>query len=261
MKRFLNWVGVWVGVLLPCSGLALSLDDFEKLSVDAEVSYVSRYMFRGFDTLDDEGAIQPSLTVNVGESGLWVNFWGSFGLDGGLAFDETKREDLDELDWSVGYDFDIVENLSASAGYTLFQFPNVGSREANINEFFLGFAYSGLPVELGMNFYYDFPVETEGPGRGFLYELTASHTVEVPCLVDSSKKQPFDLEVLVGANDGVYDVDTGGFALTHVQFGVATSIDCKYFEVVPAFYYQISTNKAVNDEDEAWVSVGLSKSF
>ncbi len=259
MKNLLLALAFFLSCLFPSNAKSFQFEELKDVSFDLQTDYVTRYMFRGFDTLDDEGAIQPSLTANLGESGLWLNFWGSFGLDGGLAFDETRREDLDELDWTIGYDRALNDDVSISAGYTLFQFPNVGS-EANINEFFAGISLTNLPLTPSVMVYYDFPVESGGPGDGFFYELSVSHTLELANPL-SEESLPLDLGCLVGANDGVYDVDTGGFALTHVVFNVSTSIDCNFFDVTPAFQYQISTNKAVNDEDEGWFTLSLSKSF
>ena len=50
-------------------------------AVAPQVDLVSRYVWRGFDLLpDNHPAIQPSLTIDLGESGFSLNVWSSFAL-------------------------------------------------------------------------------------------------------------------------------------------------------------------------------------
>ncbi len=111
-------------------------------SIDVAVDVASNYIWRGFDLYEskyaadesDPGAfltvpsIMPSLTVYTPIEGLWLNVWGGFaatdreygsdGLGAGLA-------DLDEVDYTVGYDF---ENAAGawSMAYIIFSYPSVG---------------------------------------------------------------------------------------------------------------------------------------
>ena len=74
-------------------------------SIDAAVTVVSDYRFRGLSLSDKDPAIQPELTISH-DSGLYVGFWGSTIADNG--------GDNIETDLSVGFakslgaiDFDV----------------------------------------------------------------------------------------------------------------------------------------------------------
>lgn len=57
-------------------------------SVDAAVSVVSDYRFRGFSLSDKEPAVQPELSISH-KSGVYVGFWGSTLADNGGENIET----------------------------------------------------------------------------------------------------------------------------------------------------------------------------
>jgi uncharacterized protein (TIGR02001 family) len=63
-------------------------------SVDAAVTVVSDYRFRGFSLSDKEPAVQPEFSISH-KSGVYVGFWGSTLADNG-------GEDI-ETDFSIGF--------------------------------------------------------------------------------------------------------------------------------------------------------------
>ncbi len=58
-------------LLLGAAGLVQAQD--EALGVTADATWVSKYIWRGFDLLDDKGAFQPSVDVDLFGSGWSVN--------------------------------------------------------------------------------------------------------------------------------------------------------------------------------------------
>lgn len=62
---------------------------------------------------ENKSAIQPSFTLNFGESGFSIGLWCSFSLGGR---DELKY--FDEIDLTLVYHFKISEDFSFQAGFS-----------------------------------------------------------------------------------------------------------------------------------------------
>ena len=66
-------------MLLSMAGTAFALEtDYGELGVDFDATWVSKYIWRGFDLLDDKAAFQPSINFDLFNSGFSVNVWSSF---------------------------------------------------------------------------------------------------------------------------------------------------------------------------------------
>ena len=82
-------------------------------AVSGQVDLVSRYIWRGFDLLpDNQAAIQPQFSVDLGKSGFSINVWSSFAL--------AQRAVLkysDEIDVTLSYAFQMPEGWELTAGF------------------------------------------------------------------------------------------------------------------------------------------------
>lgn len=132
--------GTLIAALLAVT--SLTAQDAPETSVDVALDISTNYIWRGLDLYEskfaadkvEKGAFvmvpsfMPSLTVYTPIEGLWLNVWGGFaatdrefGADGtgaGLA-------ELDEVDYTIGYDFENSVG-SWSLAYIIFSYPALG---------------------------------------------------------------------------------------------------------------------------------------
>lgn len=55
------------------------------LGVTLDATWVSKYIWNGFDKLDDKAAFQPSVTLDLFDSGFTVGVWGSWAGTAAIA--------------------------------------------------------------------------------------------------------------------------------------------------------------------------------
>jgi len=107
-------------ILLSSVGLVQAQEDAVGVTLDA--TWVSKYLWRGIDLLDDKAAFQPSVDVDLFGSGFSVNVWASYPTAAG---DMNKRPatvadpfgplgdsriDATEYNYTLAYDAVICED-------------------------------------------------------------------------------------------------------------------------------------------------------
>ena len=226
--------GVVGSVMIGTVLLLLSPSVFAKIGFRSDLSLVSKYIWRGFDTIpDDRPAIQPSVTFDFGKSGVWFNLWSA------VALADT---DFVELDLVLGYDRDVFKNLSLSAGMGYFTFPSMSNypdRNSTTPEVYAGITANSLPLSPSLILYYDFNM-----GDGIYATLSLSRDFQVGAKVLCSS-------ILVGYMEQ-YQVDPG---VSDVCFGVSTDFNLRDITLTPSINYVIVPNETVNDENELWVGL------
>ena len=127
-----------------------------------EAAYTSRYIWCGFDLLpNNHGAAQFSLKYRFRESGLWINFWSSFGIN-----ERTSTKSADELDYIVGYDISLGKGfMDFSTGLTYYTYPNLPGKNT-FPEIFISLLFSEVFYSLVFTTYYDMNL-----GNGLLYSV------------------------------------------------------------------------------------------
>jgi len=96
MKKLM--VLVIVMVVLGAAGVGYAAED--KLGIDVDVTWVSKYIWRGFDKLDDKAAFQPSINLDLG-SGFSANVWTSQAGSSGSSGLSTV--DAEEWNYTLAY--------------------------------------------------------------------------------------------------------------------------------------------------------------
>lgn len=211
-----------------------------EIGFQADASLVSRYIWRGFDTIaDDRPAIQPSVTLSFGQSGVWLNLWSA------VALADT---DFVELDLIAGYDRALSDEITLSAGLGYFTFPsmpNYPDKNSTSPEVYAGITASSFPITPSVTLYYDFNV-----GDG-LY-ATLSLTRDVPV-----KSKTIHISALVGYTRQYQDfgVDPG---FSDIYLGLSTDFGVKDMTLTPSLNYVIVPNDTINDEDEFWAGLMIS---
>jgi hypothetical protein len=239
--------------------------------VDVDVTWVSKYIWRGFDILDDKAALQPSVNVDLG-SGFTFNAWASLpgaSKNGG----RIGTVDLEEWNYTVTYAgtaFDGEEYKTDYAiDYRYYDYPDTATWDADMQEIVVGLSWPDL-CEAGVVPSYTvikmWPAKGGHGARanggyfhifGLGYEYTSPDLPELP----------LDLSWSITYNDGAGTGSQGGgntieHDFSHMLWGVSTSIDCPAGgTITPAVYYQVSMEDTVNKQDEFWVGVSYGLSF
>ena len=138
------------GILLCVAGISQAQEaDGAKLGIDVDTTFVSKYIWHGFDLLDDKGAFQPSVNVDLWGTGLSVNFWGSIPLSAGYSSSGGfSRVDATELDYTIAYDCTIFDDeayaTDVTTNWIYYDFIDQASRTGDAQEFGLGFSWPNI---------------------------------------------------------------------------------------------------------------------
>jgi hypothetical protein len=111
------------------------------LSADINCAYVSRYIWRGQDLNAGQPAMQPALTVYLGDQGLSANVWGSYNLG------TVGKQEITEVDYTLTLARQLNENYSWSVYYALYNYPPVTGSGSKDGEFFLTLTGDGVPFK------------------------------------------------------------------------------------------------------------------
>lgn len=229
-----------------------------KLGVDLSASVVSKYIWRGFDILDDHAAFQPGTTVELFGTGFSFNIWGSWALD-----DRDELDNFDELDYTPAYNYTFFadERYAVDFGvnyiyYNLYR----TNRSDDTQEAGGSLALPNLiplgPSNLVPKYYFGYlwPVQSEGNDDldGGYHNLAL--TYELPLKDDWSVGFLGD----VAYNDGQFGVDHDW---SHSTLGVSLNIPVGPVQITPFVNYQFSFEDTVNPDDEVYGGVTATFSF
>ncbi|MBU4268095.1 MAG: hypothetical protein KJ808_04525 [Acidobacteria bacterium] len=233
MKRFvLLLLACLVGAVLPLPG-----------AVSAQVDLVSRYIWRGFDLLpDNHAAIQPSFTVDLGESGFSLNVWSSFALAQRGVYKYS-----DEIDLTLEYTFKMAEGWELSAGFIHygywfaadFKFKDHTSQEA-----YTTVAKTDLPLSPTLSIYYDLNL-----GSGLYITLGGSQEWKV------SEKVNVEVGGLIGFNSRQY-IDKTGFS--DIDLYAKLPLTVGRLTLTPSLNVMIPLLDEVNKDTEIWFGLSAS---
>jgi len=227
----------------------------QEISVSVSTDYVSEYVFRG--TTLAGSAFQPGAEVNIGSftAGIWAS----------VAVGEESTSFADEIDFYVGYGFDLNETLSASVGVVLYHYPqsggifDIGRNDAGTLEFYGGLSFD-TAFAPAITAYYDINLEA------FTLEGSASRSYPL------AQKTSFDIAAAAGlvTIDGGQDYQYGSLsaALSYafsdttsvyggVNFGLSsqnTFADINFDITNPATI-------SAPDKSSVWFGLGISSGF
>lgn len=241
--------------------------DHGGLAITVKNDWVSKYMFRGFDILDDRGAYQPSVDIDLWGTGFHFNWWASLASSSrseeGAVYDSYKPEDLDEFDYTLYYTTSCLDDcISMEFGAVYYDIVGYSNDDLDFYEVYTKLTLSELPLSPHAYFYYDFPVHESVGGEGWMTCLGGTHSFELPdCCVLGFKPLSIDLYADVWYNGGAF-VNGVGTGWSHAIFGggIPMELPCN-FTFTPGVYYQVSMEDSVNPEDEWWTSLSLAWSW
>jgi hypothetical protein len=254
-------------VILLTAVILLSATTFAQaqgeLTGTVDVTFLSQYIWRGFEMYGEKSAIQPSLDLDLYDTGLGLNVLM-------LRANSSGYEASEEMRYTLSYGNSLYEYETYATdyqvGWTYYDFPHVSS-DNDMQEYFATLSWPEIFPEGVVPSYTvikmsaaqsNSPVSEIG---GWLHILGLGYDLPVESLLPDIPEQILHLSVAMVYNDsaGAAGVDSDW---SHTVFGVSTDFDLgNDCTLRPGVYYQSSWEDTVNPSDELWATVGVSYAF
>lgn len=156
------------------AGVSAQAQSASALSVTADISYVSHYVFRGL--LVGEDSIQPSIEATYGD--FYAGVWNSNDLNSDFA---------SETDLYAGYGYNLSESIKLDVGVTRYLYE--GQSAGDTTEVYVGASVNTL-LKPSFYAYYDFDAGISGVAT---YTASIGHSLALDVIQSS-----LDLSALVG---------------------------------------------------------------
>jgi hypothetical protein len=261
-------------ILLCMGGLAQAQDG--GLEVTLDTTWVSKYIWRGFDRLDDKTAFQPSINLDLYDTGLSCNLWSSHaGTSKGAG--NVSTVDAEEWRYALTYNNSVLEGeqyqTDYAVGWIYYDFPDMASNDGDAQEFNVTLTWPDL-CPAGVVPRYTiikmWPAEGDGVNNamgGFIHVVGLGYDLTLPPILPDTTEQIISFTWDMTYNDGT-GAGIGAFPAgavdhdwSHVLWGVSTAVKCGPGTLTPALYYQTSMDDSVNNENEFWVSLSYMVNF
>ena len=267
MRMRQNGVLFVVVILLTMTGFTQAEQD--KLGVEVDVTWVSKYLWHGFPVFDDQPAFHPSINLDLYDTGFSIKVWGAFG-------DASRVKTYQEFDYTLAYDCRAFEGANYATdirfNFIFYDFKEWGIDKHEVGA---GFTWPNIcPTGIVPGYYFGcmWPRTHYGTGdsylqgdaSGFIHVFSLAYDLTVPGFLPDTDEQVLNLTTDLTYNDGYgarYGGPTADHDWSHTTFGIATDIAIGELTFTPAVYYQISMDKSVNDEDELVTGLSMSYSF
>ncbi len=273
-------------VLLSIAGFAQAQDE---LSGTVDLTYLSKYIWRGFALYDNQSAIQAGIDLDLYGTGFGLNvLWSRANSSG---FENTEKVDL-----TLSYSSSCFEYETYATDYTVgwmyYNYPDQPPGGTNpltssarwaaysdMQEFFASFSWPEICPEGVVPSYTIIRMWVSERGsemnrslgaagsdglEGWFHILGLGYDLPVEDLLPDFPGQILHLSAAMVYNDGVnafraYDVDHDW---THAVLGVSTDFDlgndCTF---TPGVYYQKAFERTDAFNDELWASLSMSYAF
>jgi hypothetical protein len=272
-------------ILLSAAGIAQAQP--AELHGYIDLTYQSKYVWRGFNCFGSQGAIQPTLDLDLYGTGFGINIMGHMPTSGGYV--NTER-----YDYKIYYHNSIFEDRAFATNYMLgwvyYNYPDnptEGSATAPNAALQELQAVLSWPKILGIEGLVPsyvivkvWPSESGswngsksktlptppfgGSASGWGHILMLDYAMSMPGLLPETPEQPLRFHTELVYNDGFHpcgaDVDNDW---SNVVFGVETDFDLgNNFTFTPGIYEQVTFDDSVNsDKDQVWVTLGIRYKF
>jgi hypothetical protein len=230
----------------------------DDLSVGASADFLSKYVWRGQDLVDD-WVLQPG--ANVSYKGVTASFWGN--LD--LTDENGNQGDFSEIDLTLDYSAKVpgTDLVSYSLGVINYDFPVSGGAN-NTWEIYGGFGLDVL-ASPSVTVYHDVD-EVKGTYVSFGLEHSFENLIEL----DPGVGVGLDLSASIGWGSASYNKFYWGpdkSELNDLVLKAAFPFEVAGFTVTPSVNYITLMGEDIREpntygQNDMWVAgVGLSKEF
>lgn len=247
--------------------------DMGGLGVELDYTYVSKYIWRGFDVYhDDDSASQPSINVDLWDTGFSFNIWASWANQSGHVNGE-------EWDYTATYAHSFMEDekwaLDWAINYVYYDFPDQPSEAADTQEINMVFELPQI-CPFGTTPYYMMArmwpsttghelgnkgKQTSQQLGGWYHEWGFTYDYMVEGIMPDGKDLPLEFLWNIAYNDGM-NGESVDHDWSHSTFALASPMQITdNFTFTPAINYQVSFDDSVNDEDEFWFGLSCTYRF
>lgn len=242
-----------------------------------DVTYLSKYVWRGFDIYGDKSAIQPSIDLDLYQTGFGSSIMAHRANSSGF-------ENGERWDYTLYYQNSLFDDELYATNYRLgwvnYNFPDSDRQDYDLQEIHAIFSWPKiLSIERLVPSYVlvklwpsssDSLVGARSPfggtasGWAHIFMLDYGLPVRTEGLLPGTTEQMINLHSEFVYNDGVHpgggNVDQDW---SNAVFGISTDFDLgNNFAFTPGVYHQITFDDSVNDDkDETWVSLSVKYKF
>ena len=266
-------------VVLFCTVGFVQAQDSE-LHGSVDLTYQSKYVWRGFDVYSDKSGIQPSLDLDLFGTGFGVNVMGHRANSSG--FEAAERWDF-TLYYQNMLSPDQASALMYRLGWVYYNYPHGHNQDADLQEMHAilslpkiipsGIVPTYVLVKLwpnsssslvASNLDLSAGIPSKGTASGWAHIFMLDYPLTVGGILPDTPEQVFNLHTELVFNDGVgpagqnVDQDWSNFV-----FGVSTGVNLtEELVMTPGVYHQITMDSSVNDDkDETWVNLSMTYKF
>lgn len=209
-----------------------------EVSTSGNLTYVTKYIWRGFDLAPtEEPAVQGGISIDTGK-GIALDVWGSYAQD--------SDSQLDELDYTLSWSGQVTESLEMSVGYTLYTFPSIVSAaesQEETREAFIGFAFPEAFMSPSLTIYNDWEA-----GDGTYIYLGGGYDF----VISGESAPALSLSLGIGYNDDQWITESG---ISDIDLGLSMTFEAGSMEITPSINYIITPEDAVNPDNEFWAGL------
>ena len=245
-----------------------------------DVTYLSKYIWRGFDVYPDKSAIQPSVDLDLYGTGFGINVMAHRANSG--EFENGERWDYMLYYGSRLFEGENYETLYR-LGYVYYNYPDMSghtTRSIDLQELQAVLSWPKIcpagivPTYVLVKLWPSNsgtivgspapPAGTDGTASGWAHIFCLDYPLTVEGLLPEIPEQVLNLHAEFVYNDGVgpngANVDQDW---SNAVFGVTTNFDLgNDLTLTPGVYHQVTLDKSVNpDKDETWVSLSMKYAF
>lgn len=262
-------------ILLASAGIGYSQEG--ELHGTVDITYLSKYIWRGFDIYGDKSAIQPSIDLDLYGSGFGLNITGH-------RANSDKYENGERWDYTLYYANRFFDGESYATNYRLgwvyYNFPDSSAHSKSsidLQELQAIFSWPDIcPAGIvptyvlvklwpsNSNTALGSAAASRGTASGFAHIFMLDYGVPVAGLNPNNAGQILKLHTEFVYNDGVHP---GGGNADHDWSNVVFSASTDYeladnLVLTPGIYHQVTMDDSVNDDkDETWVTLSMTYNF
>ena len=245
-------------LVLTAPAFADTLQDEPTLNVTTDITYVSKWLSKGFPVYGSHGGVFSTIGLDFYQTGFGLNVTHRNATSGGYV--DKQRFDYRPYFKSIFFDDEsYATKYNISAGYEYYY--GLARYKANTTwEWIFDFSWPDLmPCGLVPRYtaHYEYPVSGGDINRkvaGWAHRFRLGYNLNTPDL-------PIPLHL---SSELVYNDGLGGLThdWTHATIGVSTNLDiAENVILTPSLYYQISMDDAINTSDELYTMIGISYTF
>ncbi len=257
-----------VVILLSTAGLIQAQEG--ELGATVDLTYLSKYIWRGFDVYGDKSAIQTSIDLDLYGTGFGINIMAHRANSNG--YEDGERWDYNLYYANRLYEGELYETIYR-LNYVYYNYPDSSShtrastdlQEVNMMLSLPKIFPAGIIPSYALVKLWPSNGDTlNGKASGWAHIFMLDYGLNLSTLTPDMPEQVLNLHTEMVYNDGV---DPRGIGVDHdwsnIVFGISTDFDLgNNLSFTPGVYHQITMDDSVNDDkDETWVGLSMKYTF